>query len=126
MRIQPADNDAKSTVRAILQKFLVVNRHDDKFNQIYSAACSAFGIIEIESGEMGHLFDSQDLNLRDQDRYFALELPENKRFLPFVTLESTDHWVHFRAYVLLADIDTKKNQARGIAFRYETDEGGRR
>ena len=122
MRIQTADNDTKSAVRQILQKFLAVDGRDGKFNQIYGEAYAEFGINEISSEELGYLFTSPDLNLRDQDRYFVLELPENKRFLPFVTLQSTDDWVHFRIYVLLAAFDND-SRIRGVAFRYETDEG---
>ena len=54
--------------------------------------------------------------------FLYLEPPKNRRMLPLVTLQSSDKWVHFRIYALLAMLDDK-DEFRSLAMRFETDEG---
>ena len=123
--IHPVDEEAKATIRGILERFLAIDHHWSKgnFSKLYSEACARFEMnCLLPQALSSSLSESPHLTMRDKDHYFVLEPPEHQRFLPFVTLHGTDDWVHFRVYVLLASFD-EDLQLQGVAFRYETDEG---
>ena len=125
MRIKSAEPNTKQTIRQILEKFLPVHDHWSKprFTEIFSAACDEFDLGCLEPADFGlKLTEHSDIAMRDKDHYVVLEPPEHQQFLPFVTLDSSDNWIHFRVYVLLAGLD-ENSKVQGVAFRYETDEG---
>ena len=125
MRIKSADPDTKRTIRQILEKFLPVHDHWSKsrFTEVYSAACNEFNLGCLQPAEFGSkLTKDSDVAMRDKDHYVVLEPPEHQQFLPFVTLDSSDNWIHFRVYVLLAGLD-ENSRVQGVAFRYETTKG---
>lgn len=125
MSVMAANEETRSTIRGILERFLSVSDHwvDARFGKLYSEACDLFQLNCQPPENFGFRFtESQNLSLRDKDHYYVLEPPENKRFLPFITLHSTADWVNFSAYVLLAAFDAQ-SEVMGLAFRYETDEG---
>lgn len=66
---------------------------------------------------------SSDVDLKSQDRFLFLE-PVANNMIPLLTLKTSDDWVHFRAYVLLAMLD-QDNELQALAIRFETDEGER-
>ena len=68
------------------------------------------------------LKDDQDLRLRDQHLFLYLEPTQDEKILPLVTLQSSEEWVHFRAYALLTMLD-EACTLRSLAMRFETDEG---
>ena len=70
----------------------------------------------------GLLRRSCDLGLREQNRFLFLEPVVDKRILPFLTLQTSHNWAHFRAYVLLTMLD-EGEVLQALAIRFETDEG---
>ena len=124
MSIQPANEETKSTIRGILERFLAKDDHwsNKRLQRTYEEACPEFEIKTIPAHQLRYHLNDSEIGLRDKDLYFLLEPPENRRFQPFVTFQTTHDWIHFRAYILLAALD-KDEQIQGVAFRYETNEG---
>ena len=71
----------------------------------------------------GLLRNTTDLHLRDEHRFLFLEPVNDEMILPLLTLHTSDEWVHFRAYVLLAMLDESEN-IQALVVRFEMDEGG--
>ena len=124
MAVDPADKNVRRDVADILSMFLNEYRwthgplaalRDQVFERYMPSPVDARTL-------NGLLRNSVDLGLRDQGRFLFLEPVVDEMILPLLTLHTSDDWVHFRAYVLLAMLDDSE-EFRAIVIRFETDEG---
>lgn len=124
MTVNPADNKAKIATADILAKFLMdIEMGEGSFASLQYAASVMYNLEYVDEEQMrASLCRGKDVNLRNQGRFIYLEAIEDKGLLPFVTIQSTQGWVHFRVYVLLTMLGPA-GKPRALAIRYETDEG---
>ena len=123
MPVTPADQAVRLAVSDILAKFLTNNARDAGSlatlrDQIYER----YRPSPVAAHSLSGLFGSNsDLDLRDQHRFLVLD-PVVDKMIPLLTLQTSNDWVHFRAYVLLTMLD-QDGALQALAIRFETDEG---
>lgn len=125
MPVSPADREVRLTVFDILSNFLSEYKWED--GPLADLRDKVYGVYRPNHvdahGLRGLAHGSSELGLRDQHRFLFLEPVVDQTILPLLTLETSDQWVHFRVYVLLAMLD-KCATLQTLAIRFETDEGG--
>ena len=124
MPVNPADQAVRLAVSDILSKFLSKHEWSDgPFATLREQVYEKYRPIPVEvHGLSGLLGTSSDLGLRGQHRFLFLEPVVDKMILPLLTLETSNRWVNFRAYVLLTMLD-QCAVLQALAIRFETDEG---
>ena len=124
MPVNPADQAVRLAVSDIISNFISKPKWSDgplatlreQVNEIYMP-------IPVDvHGLPGLLCGSSDIGLRGQHRFLFLEPIVDKKILPLLTLETSNQWVNFRAYVLLTMLD-QCDALQALAIRFETDEG---
>ena len=107
MPINPADQAVRLAVSDILSNFLseyewnggpLATLRDQVYEVYRPNHVDAHGLRGLLSG-------SSDLGLREQHRFLFLEPVVDRTILPLLTLETSNQWVNFRAYVLLTMLD---------------------
>ena len=125
MPVKPANEDTKTIILEILENFFPVDEHwnEPSVNKLYTEACSKFGLNHLPPESFGaKLNENPAVLMRNKEQFLLLEPTADKKILPFVTIDSSDDWVHFRIYVFLTGFDDN-SEIWGVLFRYETDEG---
>ena len=124
MPIKPANQAVRRAVSDILSKFVSNDeRGDGPLATLRDEVYKRYQPIAVHVDRLsGLLGGSSDLGLKDQHRFLFLEPVVNKGILPFLTLQTSNEWVHFRAYVLLTLLD-ECGELQALAIRFETDEG---
>ena len=124
MPINPADQAVRLAVADILSKFLSdQERSDESLATLREQVDKQYMPIPVDVHGLSGLFGgSSELGLRDQHRFLFLEPVVDKMILPLLTLETSNQWVNFRAYVLLTMLD-QCDGLQALAIRFETDEG---
>ena len=124
MPVNPADQEVRRTISSILSKFLSKNeRNDDSFTTLRQQVDDKYKPIPVEVHGLSNLLRrSPELELRKEHKFLFLEPVVKKKILPLLTLETSNQWVHFRAYVLLTMFD-RCDELQALAIRFETDEG---
>ncbi len=124
MAINPADQAVRLAISDILSKFLGrYDRDDGPFVTLRQQVYEEYAPIPIEvHGLSGLLGGRSELKLKNQNRFLFLEPVVDKNILPLLTLETSNQWVNFRAYVLLTMLDRCEG-LQALAIRFETDEG---
>ena len=124
MPVNPADQAVRLAVADILSKFL--SKHErigGPLGTLREQVNKEYMPIPVEvHGLSGLLGGSSELGLRAQHRFLFLEPVADKMILPLLTLETSNQWVNFRAYVLLTMLD-QCAVLQALAIRFETDEG---
>ena len=125
MPVRPADLGVRLAVSDILSNFL--SEYEWKDGPLAILRDKVYGIYRPNHlgahGLRGLLSRGSDLGLRHQNQFLFLEPVVDTTILPLLTLETSDQWVHFRAYVLLTMLDQCAT-LQTLAIRFETDEGG--
>ena len=126
MSAGPTREDVPSAVSDILSRFITKYEWTD--GPLATLRDEVFG----KYGQLGHIDDSdrlnsmlskyEDVNMRDQRLYLNFEPTEDKRILPLVTIQSSQHWLHLSIYTLLTMLDNN-GILRSLAVRFETNEG---
>ena len=124
MPVNPADPAVRIAISDILSKFLSGHEWGDGplatlRQQVYEEYQPIPVDVHVLSGLLRR---SSELELRDQHRFLFLEPVINKGILPLLTLQTSNQWVNFRAYVLLTMLDPGDG-LQALAIRFETDEG---
>ena len=116
MPVNPADQEVRRTISSILSKFLSKNeRNDDSFTMLRQQVDEKYEPIPVEVHGLSNLLRrSPELELREQHRFLFLEPVEKKKILPLLTLETSNQWVHFRAYVLLTMCNCSGTPVRAV------------
>ncbi len=124
MPVNPADRAVRVAVADILSKFLgKQGRSDGPLATLREQVNEKYRPIPVDVYGLNGLFGgSLELGLRDQHRFLFLEPVPDTTILPLVTLETSNRWVNFRAYVLLTMLD-QCAALQALAIRFETDEG---
>ena len=124
MPIEPADEATRDVILDILSIFLF--DHDKQSGPFAVLLCEIYGRYQLgevdNSGLKSMLSKDSDVEMMTQNLFLHLE-PIEKDILPLVTLQSSNDWVIFRIYALLATLDENCN-IQSLAIRFETDEGG--
>lgn len=125
MSVKPADQTVRRAVSDILSVFVSKDEQGDGAlaalrQQVYQVLRPDRVDVSALSGLLGK---SSDLALKEQNRFLYLEPIVDAGILPFLTLQTSHEWVHFRAYVLLTMFD-EDDALQALAIRFETDEGG--
>ncbi len=121
MPVEPADKATRDVILDILLIFLK-DYNDGSFAKLLCEVYDRYQLGELDAnGLRSMLSKCPDVEMRDQNQFLHLE-PTKKGILPFVTLQSSDKWVHFRIYALLTILDENCN-LQSLAIRFETDEG---
>lgn len=124
MAVNPAGPAVRLAISDILSKFM--SKHewgDGTLATLRQQVCEMFNPTPVDVHGLSGLFGrSSDLELRDQHRFLFLEPVVEKKILPLLTLETSNQWVNFRAYVLLTMLD-QCDGLQALAIRFETDEG---
>ncbi len=124
MPVMPANSAVRRAVFDILSNFLDNYRRNsgplatlrDQVYDMYEP-----NLVDVH-GFRGLVRGCSELSLRNQHRFLILEPLGDKTVLPLLTLETSNQWVHFRAYVLLTMLD-RCSVLQALAIRFETDEG---
>ena len=124
MPINPADQAVRLAISDILSKFLSKDeRGCGPLARLRRQVYEEYKPIPVDAhGLSGLLGGNSELELRDQHRFLFLEPIVDKKILPFLTIETSNRWVNFRAYVLLTMLDQCEG-LQALAIRFETDEG---
>lgn len=124
MPVNPADQSVRLAVADILSKFLSkYERSGGPLASLREQVNEKYRPIPVDvHGLSGLLGGSSELGLRDQHRFLFLEPVADQMILPLLTLETSNQWVNFRAYVLLTMLD-QSGALQALAIRFETDEG---
>ena len=124
MPVTPADQAVRRAVSDILSVFLSNDGHGgSQLAPLRDRVYEEYAPIPVDANGLSGLFGgSSDLGLKDQNQFLFLEPIAGKKMLPFLTLQTSHKWVHFRAYVLLTMLDDH-GALQALAIRYETDEG---
>lgn len=124
MPLRPASQAVRRDVSDILSTFLSGDRADyGPIEALRSKVYEQYSPQPVDVRTLsGLLGGDSDLRLKDQNRFLFLEPIVSKKILPFVTLQTSDRWVHFRAYVLLTLLD-ECDTLQALVVRFETDEG---
>ena len=124
MPVNPADRAVRVAVADILSKFSGEReRRDGPLATLREQVDEKYRPIPVDVYRLNGLFGgSSELGLRDQNRFLFLEPVPDKAILPLLTLETSNRWVNFRAYVLLTMLD-QCAALQALAIRFETDEG---
>ncbi len=124
MPVNPADQAVRLAVSDILSNFL--SKHEWNGGPLATLRDQVYEVYRPNHVDAhllpGLLSGSSDLGLRDQHRFLFLEPVVDKTILPLLTLETSNQWVNFRAYVLLTMLD-QCAALQALAIRFETDEG---
>ena len=118
----PANQAVRHVVSDILSNFL--SKYDwsgGPLARLRDQVYEEYKPNPVVHGLRGLLSSSSDIGLRSQHRYLFLE-PVGETILPLLTLDTSNQWVHFRAYVLLTMLD-QCSVLKTLAIRFETDEG---
>ena len=125
MPVKAADQKIRIAVVDILSKFLRKDNAYNRFRTLIDKVYKYYMLYDVGGSKLnGVLNGSDDLYLRDRRQFIFLEPILDSEILPFLTLQTSDRWLHFRAYVLLAMLD-EDEQLKTLAIRFETDEGER-
>lgn len=124
MPVNPADQAVRRAVSDILSNFLNNYEWDcgplaalrDQVYKVYRPFYVDAAILRAQ------LCGDSDVALRNQHRFLFLEPVVDRKILPLLTLETSNDWVNFRAYVLLTMLD-QCAALQALAIRFETDEG---
>ena len=124
MPVKPADLSVRLTISDILSIFLSnYEEADGSLATLREQVYERFQLVPVDVSVLnGLLRGSSDLGLKEQNRFLFLEPVIDKGILPFLTLQTSDSWVHFRAYILLTMLDEGET-LQALAIRFETDEG---
>lgn len=124
MPIEPADKATLDAISDILSRFLFdFEKRDSRYEEFLGEVYTRYQLGGLDAtGLNSMLSKGQDVGMREQNKFLHLEFTEDKSILPLVTLHSSDNWVHFRIYALLAMLDDNSN-LQCLAIRFETDEG---
>ena len=124
MPVNPADQAVRLAVADILSKFLSKHeRSGGPLAALRERVDEKYRPIPVDVHGLSGLFGgSPELDLRDQHRFLFLEPVADKKIIPLLTLETSNRWVKFRAYVLLTMLD-QCAALQALAIRFETDEG---
>ena len=125
MQSTSIDKCTQEAVADILSVFLIPDEQwDETIVNIWSKVSKKYPSLDLMNGHglYSVLGRNSDVNMKDEYQYLLLELTEDRKILPFVTLHSSDNWVHFRIYTLLTMFD-ESSQIETLAIRFETDEG---
>ena len=122
MSITPADMATREAISDILSRFLTdYDYNSDRFTVLFSKVCKRYGFGNLDSSRLSSMLSKSDVAMNTQNLFLHLE-PTKKGILPFVTLQSSDNWIHFRIYALLTILDKDCN-LQSLGIRFETDEG---
>ncbi len=124
MPVKPADQKVRLAVVDILSKFLRNDRvYDESVRTLINIIQEFYMLGDVGGSKLTSVLNgSKDLSLKDQQQFIFLEPIFDKKILPFLTLQTSDKWRHFRAYVLLTMLD-EHEKPKALAIRFETDEG---
>ena len=124
MPVNAADQAVRLAVADILSKFLSSNeRNEGPLATLREQVNETYRPIPVDAnGLIGLLGGNSELGLKNQNRFLILEPISDRVMLPLLTLETSNGWVNFRAYVLLAMLD-QCAVLQSLAIRFETDEG---
>ena len=123
MPIKPASQATKRDVSDILEKFIHrYDYHEGPYAELLAQVYGKYQVGMVDATELAStVVYPQEVELRELNKFVHLELTEDKKVLPLVTLYSSDDWRHFRIYALLATTDTGSG-LQTLAVRFETDE----
>lgn len=122
MPIKPANKATRNAISDILSRFLKdYNRQSDPWAELLNKVYERYRFGDLDSSRLRSMLNKEDdVVMNTQNLFLHLE-PTKKGILPFVTLQSSDNWIHFRIYALLTILEDCNLQSLGI--RFETDEG---
>lgn len=124
MPIIPADMVAtQEAISDILSGFLTdYDRLNGRFDELLDKVYVRYQFGDLDASELRSMLSKcPDVEMRTHNKFLHLE-PIKKDILPFVTLQSSDNWIHFRIYALLTTLD-KDCKLQSLGIRFETDEG---
>jgi len=126
MQMSPADQDVRLAISDILSKFLSnYEWSEGSLATLTQLVDEKYKPSHVDAQVLTDLLSrSHELRLREQRRFLFLEPLVDEEILPLLTLETSNQWVNFRAYVLLTMLD-QFDELQAIAIRFETDEGAR-
>lgn len=124
MPVNPAGQAVRRAVSDILSSFL--NSYEWDCGPLATLRDQVYEVYKPNhvdaAGLHALLCDNSDLSLRNQHRFLFLEPVGCKEILPLLTLETSNDWVNFRAFVLLTMLD-QCSALQALAIRFESDEG---
>lgn len=123
MPITPANTATRNAISDILSRFLKdYNGQIGPWAELLSKVYGSYQWRELDaSGLRSMLSKCPDVEMRTYNQFLPLE-PIKKDIIPFVTLQSSESWIHFRIYALLTILDKDCN-LQSLGIRFETDEG---
>ena len=128
MPVNPADKAVRRSISDILSKFMSEYAWSDgPLTTLRDQVYQKYKPNHVDvHGFSGLIRKYVELKLKEQHRFLFLEpVPVvGKTLLPLLTLETSNDWVNFRAYVLLTMLD-RCDGLQALAIRFETDEGPR-
>lgn len=126
MPVDPADQTVRVAISDILSKFLTDRIwSQDPLATLAQQAHEKYTLGYVDGQTLrGVVGKSSELEFKAQGRFLYLEPVVDKGILPFLTFDTSNDWVNFRAYVLLTMLDPS-NDLQALAMRFETDEGSR-
>ena len=129
MAVKPVDDGIRLAVSSILSKFMSdfgwseYSETDGRLEELRGQVVDTYEPYLVDSRTLlGELNNGKEVEMRDQHRFLFLKRIEGKDILPLLTLQTSDHWVHFRIYALLTMLDEDAT-LQSLAIRFETDEG---
>lgn len=125
MPVNPATQSVRLAVSDIISRFLgKPERLPHQLGSLYSAVTETFMPGHLDAAAFhGQAKAGSDLNWRDENRFFYLEPLDDGAIMPLLTVLTSNQWVHFRVYVLLA-MYGNDDELEALALRFETDENG--
>ena len=106
-----------------MSRFLTdYDRLNGRFEELLDKVYVRYQFGGLDASELRSMLSKcPDVEMRTHNKFLHLE-PIKKDILPFVTLQSSENWIHFRIYALLTILDRDCN-LRSFGIRFETDEG---
>ena len=125
MPIQPATTATRDIISDILSRFLIDQELQiEHLTSLLDKVYNKYQLSQLDANGLNSMLNkSPDVAMMEQNQFLHLEPTGSKNILPFVTIQSSQNWLHFRIYALLTMLDEKSN-LQTIAIRFETDEGG--